>query len=503
MPNPRIAFIQKLVDGCLLLLKELCGMELYTYQLEMADRIFFSLLFGDAEEVTVETSRQAGKSEVLADVLATMMVIFPKLAAKFPDDPIIKKFKTGVMVGCFGPTDLQADTIFSRIEDRLTSETAKKFLADPQINDDAIPSGKMIKMRSGSFCRMQTAHPKAKIESKTYHVIVIDEAQDADSETVRRKIHPMLTAVGGSIFKVGTPAAHKSDYYEAIVRNKRRGKSHGKKNHFSYDWKHAARENPYYAASIKKEMKRLGEDSDEFRMSYCLEWMLERGMFITEEMIEELGDKSMKIIPYYDTTPLVAGLDVAKVHDSTVLTIVWVDWEHPDEFGTYEHRILNWYEIHGENWETQYAEICEFLSHYNILRLGVDGQGMGDPVAERLQNLLPNIEVIPMAMNPADQSDRWKHLIQLIQRRMIGWPAHAETRRLRVFKRFVQQMTDVEKEYRGRYLLVGAPKNEKNAHDDYIDSLALACYLTKDFSEQNEVEVWSHNPLLERGIRAG
>jgi hypothetical protein len=254
--------------------------------------------------------------------------------------------------------------------------------------------------------------------------------------------------------------------------------------------------------SIAKEKARLGEDSDEFQMSYECIWMLDRGMFITEEQLEELGDKSMQVVTHYTDSPIVIGVDVAQKHDSTVVTAVWVDWEHPDEFGLYSHRILNWLELHGENWETQYRQICEFASRYRVMRMGVDAQGMGAPVAERLGVLLPNIEVVPMMMNPIDQSERWTHLMQLIQRGLIGWPAHSRTRRLRVFQRFIQQMSDVEKEYRGKYLLVGSPKNEKNMHDDFIDSLALACALTMDFGQQMEVEQWSSNPLLERGSGA-
>ena len=106
-----------------------------------------------------------------------------------------------------------------------------------------------------------------------------------------------------------------------------------------------------------------------------------------------------------------------------------MDWEHPDEFGLYNHRILDWLELHGENWESQYRQICDFAIRYYVMRIGVDAQGMGGPVAERLQVLMPNIEVVAMAMNPIDQSERWQHLMQLIQRGLVGWPAHARTRR--------------------------------------------------------------------------
>ena len=143
---------------------------------------------------------------------------------------------------------------------------------------------------------------------------MIDEAQDADSTKVRKSNPPHGCGYGRIIIKVGIPAPYKSDYYEAIQRNKRRGPTHGKRNHFAYDWRRAAKENPYYKLSIAKEKDRLGEDSDEIQMSYCLHWLLDRGMFITEEQLDLLGDKSMQAVQYYTDSPIVIGIDVAAKH---------------------------------------------------------------------------------------------------------------------------------------------------------------------------------------------
>lgn len=482
-------------------LDEMCDVELYPYQRIGARRVFFSLIIGDAEQLTFLLSRQSGKTEFLACTIVIAMIVLPKLAAIFPEDETLAKFKNGVMVGVFAPIEDQAETLFSRIALRFDSDKAKRFLADPEINEVVIPTKNLIKLKnSRSFCQMQTAHAKAKIESKTYHLIIIDEAQDADPGMVRKSINPMTTATAGTIIHTGTATSHKSDFYEAIQRNKRRGPTNGQKNHFEFDYKHAAKANKFYALSIENEKNRLGEDSDEFKMSYMLIWMLDRGMFVTDEQIDAMGDPTMPLIHSYTDSPIVIGIDVARKHDSTVCTAIWVDWDHPDEFGLYNHRILNWLEVHGENWESQYAQICDFVSHYRVMRIGVDAQGMGGPVAERLGVLLPHIEVVPLPSNPIDQTERWKHLMQLIQRQLLGWPAHSSAKQTMKWKRFVQQMADVEKEYRGNYVLVASPKNEKNAHDDYIDSLAIACYLTKEFEEDNEVIQWSNNPFLERGI---
>ena len=157
-----------------------------------------------------------------------------------------------------------------------------------------------------------------------------------------------------------------------------------------------------------------------------------------------------------------------------MVTVCWVDWDYPDPAGYREHRMLNWLEIHNTEWEEQYFEIMEFLDNYNIAFVGVDAQGMGSAVADRMQRLMGSrCEVIPYSSDAKNQAERWKHLIALLQRRMLVYPGHSKARRTRVWRRFRQQMTDAEKVMKGQYLLVEAP-DEREARDDYVDSLALA-----------------------------
>jgi hypothetical protein len=51
---------------------------------------------------------------------------------------------------------------------------------------------------------------------------------------------------------------------------------------------------------------------------------------------------------------------------------------------------------------------------------------------------------------------------------------------LRTWKRFYQQMTDARSnQYKGPNFSAAAP-DENYAHDDFVDSLSIACSLTKD-----------------------
>ena len=474
-------FVSKLVDKIMDFLKVLVGHDLHPYQKPLARRIIESVIINDGEEITALAARQSGKSETVADVVATLMVLLPRLAKLYPD--LLGKFKDGLWVGLFAPTEGQVETLFGRAVTRLTSERAIEIMGDPEIDDAAARVGgvtRQIKLKkSGSTITMMTANPRAKIESKSFHLIVIDECQEADDFTVSKSISPMLAYYAGTMVKTGTPTTSKNNFYRAIQLNKRRqtGKS-SRQNHFQWDWKEVAKINPNYATHIKREMLRIGEDSDEFQMSYNCKWLLERGMFVTSSVMDKLGDTSSELVKSWHKTPVVVGIDPARKTDSTVVTVVWVDWDRPDEFGYFEHRILNWMELQGDDWEEQYFQIVNFLENYDVLAIGVDANGVGDAVAQRLKLLIPRAEVSPLTSSPSEQSKRWKHLQALIQREMISWPAHAKTRRLRTWKRFYQQMTDAEVQFKGPNFLVAAP-DEAYAHDDFVDSLSIACSLTE------------------------
>lgn len=484
--DPRYSkeFLDDILDKLLLVVDELSGIKLYGYQRPFARRILNSLVTNDGATVTALFSRQSGKSETVANCIVAAMIMLPRLAKVYPG--LLGKFSRGLWVGAFAPTDGQVDIIFNRIIGRLTSDAVTAFLQDPEIADRLVKkSGKVptFELKNcGSFVSRQTAHPKAKIEGRTYHIILIDECQEADDRVVNKSIAPMGASTNATMVYIGTPTYTKGIFYRQIQLNKRESTKRGTKtSHFEADWEEVARWNKNYRLFVEKEKLRVGEDSDEFRLSYRLHWLLDKGMFTTTDILNGLGDTSMEMVLAWNKTPVVVGIDPARKQDSTIVTVVWVDWDHPDEMGFYPHRILAWLDLENMKWEDQYFRILDFLSNYSIFRIGVDEGGLGDVVIDRLRTLMPHVEIVPVGSARPEQSKRWKHLMQLFARQAIGWPAHAKTRRSKTWKRFRQQFEDLELHYEGPHVVAAAPK-EAGAHDDYCDSLAIAVVLTEDYT---------------------
>jgi S-ribosylhomocysteine lyase LuxS involved in autoinducer biosynthesis len=474
-------FVDKLLDKMLVLVDEISGHPLHPYQTPFARRVMESVIIGDGDTISALFSRQSGKSETVANVVAACMILLPRLAQMYPD--LLGKFSEGLWVGAFAPVDEQADTLYGRIVSRLTSDRALEFMRDPEIDEEVIGRGKELRLKaSGSLVRKTTCHPRAKIEGRTYHLILIDECQDAEEKVVNKSISPMGASTNATMVMTGTPTYTKGVFFKTIQLNKRQATKRGSRtNHFEADYKLVGKYNANYKKFVAKEILRIGQDSDEFKLSYRLIWLLDRGMFVTADKMDELGDKSMQVQHAWMKSPVIVGIDPARKVDSTIVTVVWIGWDYPDQFGRFEHRILNWLDLTGVEWEEQYFRITEFLSNYHVLSVGVDQGGVGDTVISRLRVLMPGVEVVGVPSDRGAQSKRWRYLMDLMRDGKIGWPAHAKTRSLRVWRKFRQQMEDAELRFEGPNVIVEAP-NEVGAHDDFVDSLAIACSLSEEFA---------------------
>ena len=482
------------------------GRTMFPYQEQFSKRVIRSVLLNDGAEITALFARQSGKSETVAVTVGGMMIILPVLAnmPMFADDPRLNMFKDGLWVGIFAPSQRQAQITYGRLKSRLQCKTAIAVLEDPEFRlQFSTSNGQTVALTNGSFATAISASDGSNIEGESFKLIICEECQDISNFKIRKSIHPMGAAYNASIIKIGTATTYKGDFYDAIQRNKREQESHAShiKNHFEYDYEVAAKYNPKYAKYVEGEKKRLGENSDEFRMSYKLEWIIERGMFVDIVKFEEgNGETSLERVMSDRQATHVAGIDIGGKNDSTVITMCEVDWNMPvimetrtdDETGeevtymAYNTYIKDWLCISNEpDYEEQYPLIVDYLSMFWVVRVVCDATREAS-ISHRLRANL-RCEVIPYIFTTKSKSDLYKHLEKEIAAGRARVCSGEKTRATKEYNDFLQQLGDLQKGYSGTNLVVAHP-DERGAHDDYPDSWALAVWGCSFVGEVNNTE---------------
>jgi hypothetical protein len=495
----------------------LTGLPLYDYQIEAAYRIIYAVISFEAETLTMLWARQSGKTETLTFVIGTLTVILPALAKILP---AMVEWQNGFNVGLFAPQADQVSTTYNRVMQRMGSPNAHLIMSDSDISTHNTLEARYI-LSNGSPLTGQTASIRSKIESKTYHLALIEEAQDCADLIVQKSIEPMLTATGGTVVKVGTTGTHKGDFWYEISRNQQRSKGLKDarlKYHFQYDYKEVIRQKRIqfnkdgrrfhlnYELFISKQIEKRGTSADTFRLAYALQWNLEQGMFMSDAEWKNITNRRVGFAEEVeDNWDVVAGLDIAKSPASTVLTIVRVlPQTDMDEL---EHRplkqVLCFVELKNVAYDLQHETIVGYLNHYNVRRLVADYTGVGKPVLDHIvAEVGEYIDVIPYNFTRQSKSDMWIALQRDIETKRLTIPANAAARETDEFLNCEEQMKNLRKWYVGSYLC--AEKSD-GYFDDYCDSLGLsivAANTTTLQEESYEIEILDYNPFTGRGSQA-
>lgn len=485
--------------------KVLTGVTLYSYQEESAYAIIYSVITFSGDVKTLLFSRQSGKSEVMAFVIDTLCVLMPSLAKLIPD---LEQFKDGFRIGLFAPQSDQVVTTYDRALNRLNSGNAEMVMSDPDL-DVELESAVRLELSNGSFLAGQVASKQSKIESKTYDLVIVEEAQDVDDLIVTKSIEPMLTATAGTMLKVGTTGMFKNHFYYEINHNRnldRKIKDKRIRNHFEFDYKFIikARREQYeidhkrfhlnYEMDVKRKMERWGKDSQAFKLAYALIWDLESGMLISDKEYDCIINKKLGYQDPSDTDFIVAGIDIGKSPASTVITIAKVWYDEENMFDKPYKQVLAWIDLGGLDYEAQHHLMLDAIVEFNIQTLYVDYTGVGRPVVDRLIYACGEyVDIEPYTFTAQSKSDMWYNLISDIRTRRIIIPANTKVRATSEYLKFEEQLKNCQKYFNGAFLVC---EKSEGYFDDYCDSLGLMCLAAnKDKVEDDlEMEV-SDNPL--------
>lgn len=476
---------------------------LYTYQSLFARRIIESVLDQDGATITGLWARQSGKTECVAVVAVGMALLLPALAEAFPDDPRLSPFAGGFYVGIYAPVQEQAEISFSRMRETVNSDQAVQFMGDPELNVEVVTNrGNTLTFSNGSYILARTASPDSQIEGKTFHLIILEECQKILRTKVDKEISPMLVATNGTMVKIGTAWESRGGFHTSIQLNVDEHKKGGKRNHFEFPYdiviaeKRRAFERDgkhfhlnYEKKVLKDKQEMGGESSIEFRMNYMCLWNESRVIAVRAEIFSSprvaLADLERGL---RRGRMQVAGLDIGKINDPTVLTIMDVDWDHPyvnpfklaesdeDKQNYYMKTILDWLELSGsfEGHTGQYQQLVEYLEHTSVEVLVIDSTAMGDPVYERIEAMIGGmIMCVPYRFTGLTKSHLYKYYLSELHAGRIRYPAGPDTRTCFEYRKFQTEHLDLDKVEFGGYAVCQAPDG---GHDDYPDSAALAAW---------------------------
>jgi hypothetical protein len=526
-PSKQLA-LKPLITRIVALAQTLAEKKFFPYQVELTFRIVESLLIRDGDVITCLMARQMGKTESIGAIAAAIALILPRLAKQYPecwmlnltdDEGVYRGFDQGVKIGIYAPKKEQANNLFDRVQRALSTDVAKKVLSELHITFDT-RNGNRVKLSNGSNILCESASEQSKIEGATHHFLLLEECQEINDGKIKKSLHPMVAATKGTIVKIGTATTYKCDFYTSIQQNERMQLVNGKRNHFFFPYSIGTLSNSLYRDYIEKEKIRLGEESDEFQTSYCGHWIFERGMFVTKESLFDSQVAQVEgpwSITYRTFLPralknysIVAGIDWGSSHDSTVVTLVAVDWTQPSETGVlftddgekaytfYKKHIIGWIEFLGDNYEYQFHEITGMLDTIPALRkIVTDSNTCGKPIFDRLYAHYSGkrVHVEPFNFQARLKSDGYKALYGDICGKRITFPASHLVRRTREYAKFINQCLDLRKEYKQGLMHVAHPE-EKGSHDDYPDALMMANWGANDSTTAVNFQVHNNNPFL-------
>ena len=433
-------------------LKEHIHKTFFPYQKIPSDYIVKSIIENKGEEIVLEFARQSGKTELVADTTLFLALYIPELAKKYYKLPrfykLFNRLREGIKIGIFGPSEFAAKITFDRMRDRF------KFIEGISIQTEE-HNGNTLKLPNGSMIKCLSASETSNILGQTFDLIILEECQDIGDRKMKLEIFPMGASTNATRIMIGTPAFHKSYFYYSIL------KYSGKPNCFLVTADEVIKYSPTYEIYLNKEKERMGEDSDEFRSQYYLQWMLERGMFIIEPEFEKMisdyevqeGEKAL---------PCFIGIDWGKYHSGTTVTVVK---KREEKF-----EVVNWLDLSGDNYADQLIYINEFLKNYRVSKISCDATGTQDQIVDQLRTMFRcPVEGVKMTAYGNDMI--YRNLSDKINKNLLKFPK-LNTKEGRKFK---QQMLILEKQYKGT--LMGCHHAEdKDAKDDYCDSLALALW---------------------------
>lgn len=422
-----------------------------------------------------EIARQSGKTTAVVESVAYLMGVLDLVLGR------------PVGVGFFAPRYEQAKTDWDRVKDIMPEIAVLFGLKTVEDNAHTMRYRRpLYARRSGRFLRWENASvmyamslgESTKLESKTLDIAIVEEAHEISDKKFKKEVRPMLTATNGIACFIGVAGYQMCDFKRGVEESGRTlifpvdKVIESRREAFEETGDHQHLE---YEKFYKKTLEKVGNViTDEIKTQYLLEWVTERGNFVTRKQLESCRKRFFCV----ETPDVMVGIDWGKHTDPTVVTV-------STELG----QRLRSKEYLGTDYVLQVPLIIKWLQEefadkgWNIRKIIYDSTGGGDVVGETLKEK-SRWSVEPFVFSQISKANLYQTFGNLIalgaaiasdpsldkgQRRFEYWEYDE------MVGKFEYEMCDLVKEYKGdKQLLSVHHPDESGAHDDYPDSAAMS-----------------------------
>ncbi len=310
-----------------------------------------------------------------------------------------------------------------------------------------------IQTKLGTVIEAKSAKDPETLVGVGLNKLIIDEAASVDEKAWYQSLLPALADRKGTALFIGTPKG-KNWFWKEFQRGQL------KEDGF-VSWSFPSWKNEHID---KAELKALAKNMPE----------IEYRQEILAEFIEGSGSVFRNIFDIRGGIPVspiagheyVIGIDLARVHDFTVLTVI--DRE--------THHVVHMDRFNMVDWSLQKDRIRALAASYNDAFCVIDSTGIGDPITE---------DLIRTGLSVDDFKYTNKSKKQLIDKLSI----FIDEKRIRVPKDYEEIFRELET---FGYDITPSGNIRYNApsgfHDDCVNSLALAVWPLYDPAKPTTIE---------------
>ena len=289
----------------------------------------------------------------------------------------------------------------------------------------------------------------------TAHMVICDEAAFMPEDVITQVLFPMLSTTDGYAIFLSTPWGRDHFFYRAFM-------DPGYSVH-----KVRSEECPLIKPEFLEEMRR-NMTREAYLMEYEAEFVEALNSYFPQDLIRGCVEKAQRLglelhtslEGEYPRGDYYAGLDLGKLQDYTVLTVVRV-----------ESDVVKLIFMREFPLETPYTNVIGYLVRANekfgFMKVLVDQTGVGEPIVEEIKS--QGVSCAEGVKFTADIKERLlSNLKLLMEQGRLALPYN---------RRLCQQINEQRYEYmKSGHIRFSHPER---SHDDMLWSLALACYATR------------------------